>query len=144
MRKTRIFLVLVVLTAAVTAPVVAAPTAAYAVGCYGSSCTGQNPAQMGCGGDASTIDSVTSPQGPTAELRVSGNCRAAWARGNDPEADVIIQGSPNPWGSPIVAEYGVVWRTDVSDWTDMIDFALYVSVCARTFGDPTWHCTGFH
>ncbi|KOV86007.1 hypothetical protein ADL01_07685 [Streptomyces sp. NRRL WC-3618] len=50
------------------------------VKCSGAKCTGQDPENMGCGGElAQTVNSVT-VGGTLVEVRYSKTCQAAWAR----------------------------------------------------------------
>ncbi|MEW1839199.1 DUF2690 domain-containing protein [Nonomuraea angiospora] len=56
----------------------AAPAVA-AVGCTNSGCNNKDPNAMGCGADATTLDSASN-QGVTVDLRYSRTCNAAWAR----------------------------------------------------------------
>ncbi|MER5466739.1 DUF2690 domain-containing protein [Streptomyces sp. NPDC002668] len=68
---------------------------ANAASCYGSSCKGRNPQTAGCGADAVTLHSVTTPYGIRVELRWSETCGAAWGRILNawPGDLVIVEGS---------------------------------------------------
>lgn len=72
----------VAISVGVAGPVAAAPTdagATIAAGCYGASCNGQDPAAMGCAGDAYTPAHINTAQG-FIELRYSPSCAANWGR----------------------------------------------------------------
>ncbi|WP_329614362.1 XRE family transcriptional regulator [Streptomyces brevispora] len=61
-------------------PTTSAPKLPAGVGCSGSDCAGQDPEEMGCGGEyVRTVSSVT-VGGSLVEVRYSETCAAAWAR----------------------------------------------------------------
>ncbi|MFE9646891.1 DUF2690 domain-containing protein [Streptomyces sp. NPDC006365] len=60
----------------------AVPPPTYSPGCTGPDCDGQNPVDMGCGGDnmVTTAAQRTFSDGQRVELRRGTTCHAAWAR----------------------------------------------------------------
>ncbi|MEV7399458.1 DUF2690 domain-containing protein [Streptomyces sp. NPDC091267] len=61
-------------------PTTSAPKLPAGVGCSGPRCAGQDPEEMGCGGEyARTLSSAT-VGGSLVEVRYSKTCAAAWAR----------------------------------------------------------------
>ncbi|WNI22917.1 DUF2690 domain-containing protein [Streptomyces sp. ITFR-16] len=61
-------------------PATSAPKLPAGVGCNGADCAGQDPEDMGCGGEyARTLSSAT-VGGSFIEVRYSRTCAAAWAR----------------------------------------------------------------
>jgi len=65
-----------------TAPSPEAPAPELPVGveCLGADCAGQNPDEMGCGGDYARTVSTAEVGGARVEVRYSEVCSAAWAR----------------------------------------------------------------
>ncbi|MDT0489137.1 XRE family transcriptional regulator [Streptomyces griseus] len=62
------------------APTTAAPELPVGVECNGEDCTGQNPEEMGCGGEYARTVSSTVVGASKVEVRYSEVCSAAWAR----------------------------------------------------------------
>ncbi|GAB2987701.1 hypothetical protein GCM10023080_061640 [Streptomyces pseudoechinosporeus] len=60
----------------------AVPPPTYAPGCTGPDCDGQNPVDMGCGGDnmVTSVTQRTLADGQRVELRHGTTCHAVWAR----------------------------------------------------------------
>ncbi|MFC4470510.1 helix-turn-helix domain-containing protein [Streptomyces xiangluensis] len=60
----------------------AVPPPTYSPGCTGPDCDGQNPVDMGCGGDnmVTTAAQRTFADGQRVELRHGTTCHAVWAR----------------------------------------------------------------
>jgi hypothetical protein len=131
---------------------------ALAVGCNENSCTGQDPNTMGCGADASTMDSFSLGANFYVELRYSPACYAVWARvtntwysnGGSQNIFVEVDGDPcNPASSvtcthvyqAVQAEYG-------SEWTKMITFDDWVRACEVGWpgppANPASDCTAYH
>ncbi|MEV0782916.1 XRE family transcriptional regulator [Streptomyces sp. NPDC050423] len=61
-------------------PTASAPELPAGVGCSGSDCTGQDPEDMGCGGEYVRTVSSATVGGSVVEVRYSKTCGAAWAR----------------------------------------------------------------
>ncbi|QTA34243.1 DUF2690 domain-containing protein [Streptomyces sp. CA-256286] len=57
-----------------------APELPVGVECRGADCAGQNPDEMGCGGDYARTVSTAQVGGARVEVRYSEVCSAAWAR----------------------------------------------------------------
>ncbi|WP_143659972.1 DUF2690 domain-containing protein, partial [Streptomyces sp. WZ.A104] len=62
------------------APTTAAPELPVGVECSGTDCAGQDPEEMGCGGDFARTVSSAVVGGSKVEVRYSEVCSAAWAR----------------------------------------------------------------
>ncbi|ROQ82248.1 helix-turn-helix protein [Streptomyces sp. CEV 2-1] len=61
-------------------PTASAPELPAGVGCSGSDCAGQDPEDMGCGGEYVRTVSSATVGGSVVEVRYSKTCGAAWAR----------------------------------------------------------------
>lgn len=61
-------------------PTTTAPELPAGVGCSGSDCTGQDPEDMGCGGEYVRTVSSATVGGSVVEVRYSKTCGAAWGR----------------------------------------------------------------
>ncbi|MEV4919706.1 XRE family transcriptional regulator [Streptomyces tirandamycinicus] len=62
------------------APATSAPELPAGVKCVGADCTGQDPENMGCGGQLATTASRATVGTAVVEVRYSKTCGAAWAR----------------------------------------------------------------
>lgn len=62
------------------APTTSAPELPAGVKCFGADCTGQDPENMGCGGQLATTTSRATVGTALVEVRYSKTCGAAWAR----------------------------------------------------------------
>ncbi|MEU2107406.1 DUF2690 domain-containing protein [Streptomyces sp. NPDC019507] len=62
------------------APTTSAPELPAGVKCFGADCTGQDPENMGCGGQLATTASRATVGTALVEVRYSRTCGAAWAR----------------------------------------------------------------
>lgn len=61
-------------------PAAGAPRLPAGVGCAGADCTGQDPEDMGCGGQSASTVARGTVGGGLVEVRYSETCGAAWAR----------------------------------------------------------------
>ncbi|MER5890995.1 DUF2690 domain-containing protein, partial [Streptomyces sp. NPDC001941] len=61
-------------------PATSAPTLPAGVKCAGADCAGQDPENMGCGGELATTVAEATVGGARVEVRYSRTCAAAWAR----------------------------------------------------------------
>jgi hypothetical protein len=119
-----------------SAQVTHSPTQAAAVGCYAASCNGQDPHQMGCDQDATTIDQIDTSEG-TVLLRWSNTCQANWTTVNNVSIFGINFWVENKAGSK--QSYGWGFAGPASGWSNMVNGH---NILARACDDNG--CTGWH
>ncbi|MFE3878034.1 DUF2690 domain-containing protein [Kitasatospora sp. NPDC059146] len=129
---------------ALTALLPAAGTAEAAT-CRGDACTGKNPKSTGCGDDAKSFNppAAVTPAGggPTAELRMSPSCSAAWAR---------IEKANGNWRFKIEIKDGKSYienaSPDFQAYTPMVGTSNAYRVCVEQYDGVggSWSCTAWH
>ncbi|MFD7555153.1 DUF2690 domain-containing protein [Streptomyces sp. NPDC059835] len=119
----------------------AAPASAAAPGCTGNSCTGKNPHTQRCDRDAKTIAIAHNPEGPSAYLRYSAACTAAW---------VISDKGDGAWRFKLDIKRSKPYVEQASPhynaYTAMVSAHKAYRACyeAHTGRPNDWECTSWH
>ena len=140
----RLLTALVLATTVAGTTLVATPAFA---GCNGASCEGQDPQNLGCSTNASTIDEFTDV-GIRFEMRYSSICDAVWTRVTSANHYNTIFGQIRSYNLTTLARKKVagVQVTPGTHWTTMLQYSgQWVKTCEGSWftSDPSV-CTAYH